>query len=221
MSDPAMTTDIFIKTCQYDADYHRYCLESIAKYCTGFRNTVVVDGEHPRGYLHQQVVKMHADEHCPGADFILVTDSDTLFTQPVTPESFMVDGKPVWVVTPFAELMSHDGTRHWHGVVTRFFGVEPVYETMRRQPFVFPSGLLVKLREYCFWKHGRTLEQYIMENGSFSEWNVAGNFAWMFHRDEFHWIDTSTDPLPELRVRQFWSHDPLENNLSEIQDILT
>ena len=35
-----VTCDIFIKTCSHDAEYHKYCLASIEKYCTGFRNVV-------------------------------------------------------------------------------------------------------------------------------------------------------------------------------------
>ena len=216
-----MTTDIFIKTCQHDADYHAYCLASIDKYCSGFRNTVVVDGEHPKGYLHQQVVKMHADEHCPGADFILVTDSDTLFTHSVTPESFMVDGKPVWVATPWTEeMLAHPGTKAWYDVMGQYFNQVPPFEFMRRQPFVFPAHLTSNLRRDCLSRHGVDIETYVMSKGAFSEWNVLGFYAWLHHHDEFHWIDTSKDALPSLNVIQMWSHSPIEHNLPVIERIL-
>ena len=213
-----MQTDIFIKTCQHDAEYHKYCLKSIDRFCTGFRNTVVVDSEHPKGYLQQQVEKLHSDIHCPGADYILVTDSDTLFTEPVTPESFMRNGKPMWFMTP-AHLVSPDA-RTWFPAMKKFHGVEPTHEFMRRQPFMFPARILKDLRSYCVAKHGRTLEQYIMESGRFSEWNVLGMFAWIYHQEHFSWIDTSKE-LPPALVRQFWSHDPIEKNLEEINRILS
>lgn len=212
-----MVTDIFIKTCAHDAAYHQYCMASIDKFCSGFRNTVVVDGEHPRGYLHQQVVKMHADTHCPGADFILVTDSDTLFTEPVTPESFMRDGKPIWYQTPAASI--EGDARCWFPVMDKFHGVEPEFEFMRRQGFMFPAWILRELRGYCVAKHGRTMEQYVMESGRFSEWNVVGMFAWLHHRDAFSWINTDEE-LPPAKVRQFWSRDTIEKNIEEIQKIL-
>lgn len=215
-----MTTDIFIKTCNHDVPYHKYCIQSIDKFCTGFRDTVVVNNEHPRGYLHQQAVKMHADGYTD-ADLILVTDSDTLFNQPVTPESFMRDGKPIWIHTPWTpEMLAHPGTATWKRVMTEFFGIEPPSEFMRRQPFMFPAFVLASLREFCANTHRVTLEEYIMGSKAFSEWNVLGFHCWLHHRDLFHWVDSSVDELPPLLVRQFWSHDPVEKNLTEIQTIL-
>lgn len=213
-----MVTDIFIKTCNHDRQYHEYCLKSIQKYCTGFRNTVVVDGEHPQGYIYQQVVKLHADRYTD-ADFILVTDSDTLFNTPVTPESFMVDGKPIWYMTPFEQLLEHDALRHWHQVMTEFCRTPPPFEFMRRQPFMFPSYVLKDIREYCIKTHGRTLEQYPYDKGTFTEWNVLGFYCWLHHRDAFTWINTDNGIDAPL-VRQFWSHDPVKNNIKEIKNIL-
>lgn len=214
-----MKTDIFIKTCQHDAEYHVFCLESIDKFCTGFGDTVVVNSEHPNGYLDQQVVKLHADVHCDG-DYILVTDSDTLFTEPVTPESFMVDGKPMWFVTPYTEeLLEHPGMKAWYDVMGQYFREVPPFEFMRRQPFMFPRWLTEKLRADCIERHGKTIEEYIHWKGAFSEWNVLGFYAWLYHRDAFHWVDCSKECPPPL-ARQFWSHTPLEENMEEINQIL-
>lgn len=213
-------TDIFIKTCQHDADYHRYCLASIEKFCSGFRRTVVIDGEHPQGYLHQQVVKLHANRYTD-ADYVLITDSDTLFTVPVTPETYFRDGKPVWIHTPWTpEMLAHSGTRAWKQCMEQFAGAEPPSEFMRRQPFLIPTWLLSDLQMWCEFAHGKTLERYVMEAQRFSEFNVIGHHAWRHHRERFHWIDTSKDELPELTVRQFWSHDPVSKNIEEINRIL-
>lgn len=215
-----MNADIFIKTCDHDAAYHRYCLESIDNFCEGFNQVVVKHGEHPRGYLDQMVVKLHADLHCE-SDLVLVTDSDTIFVRPVTPETYLVNGKPIWLITPFDQhLLSHPGTKAWFHVMEEFFGEPPEFEFMRRQPFVFPRWILAELREFCLSKHGVSITDYIMNRVRFSEWNVLGMFAWKFHRDKFHWIDTSKDPLPELTVEQFWSHDPIDKNIHKIQQIL-
>lgn len=219
----AVTCDIFIKTCAHDADYHRHCMASIDKFCTGFRNVVVIDTEAPtpaKGYLQQQVIKMHADTYSD-ADFFLVTDSDTLFTRPVIPETFMREGKPIWLHTPWTEeMLAHPGTRAWFDVMTEFHGVQPPSEFMRRQPFFFPRWLTASLRTFCGVQHNRTLENYVTKKGRFSEWNVLGHHAWRNFQDRFHWIDTSKDELPELVVKQYWSHDPIENNIEEINRIL-
>lgn len=214
-------TDIFIKTCDRDAAYLEYTKKSIEKFCSGFRNVVIVGGEHPRGYLHQQTVKLHADEFCEGADFVLITDSDTLFTRPVTPETYLRDGKAVWLHTPFTpEMLENSGVRAWHHCMQAFFVHEPPSEFMRRQPFMVPTWLLRGLREWCKELHGVSITDYVMTQNAFSEFNIMGFYAWLHRREDMAWVNTEIDPLPELTVRQFWSHDPIEKNLPEIQQIL-
>lgn len=215
-----MTCDIFIRTHSGDAEYHRHCLRSIEKFCSGFRNVVVVNKDEPRGYLGQQVDKMEADLHTD-ADFVLITDSDTLFTTPVTPETYLRDGKSVWLHTPWTpEMLAHAGTHSWFRCMEVFFGVEPPSEFMRRQPFMVPRWLTISLREFCKARHGMSIRDFVMMGKSFSEFNVLGFHAWLHHRDRIAWIDTSKEPLPELTVRQFWSHDPIGKNIDEIESIL-
>ncbi len=215
-----MTCDILIKTCKRDAPYHEHCLASIEKFCSGFRRVVVVEGEHPPGYLHQQVVKMRADLHTD-ADFTLVTDSDTLFAMPVTPETFFTGDKVNWIVTPWdAEMLANPGTKTWYDVMGQFHGKVPPFEFMRRQPFMLPRWLTKDLREWCEFQHSKDIEDYVMEKGVFSEFNVLGHHAWLFHRDKFNWIDTSIEVLPPPVTFQMWSHDPIEKNIKEIRRIL-
>jgi hypothetical protein len=212
-----MITDIFIKTCNHDVPYHKYCIQSIDKFCTGFRDTVVLNDEHPRGYLWQQVCKMYADTRT-NADMILVTDSDTIFVDPVTPESFMRDGKPIWFITPFASV-SPDAKNAWFGVITKFLGEEPEYETMRRQPFMFPREVLAEFRKFCVGKHGVTIEEYVFREGSFSEYNCLGNFCLKHYPELFCWINTDIE-CPPAKVLQMWSHAPISQNMETINRIL-
>jgi hypothetical protein len=218
-----MVCDIFIRTYPGDAAYHEKCLQSIEKYCTGFRETVVIDKESPTrqiGYLDQQVTKLTADMHTD-ADFILIMDSDCMFTQPVTPETYLVDGRPQWLHTPWTpEMLAHPGTRAWHDCMYRFFKQDPPSEFMRRHPFMIPRWLLKELRKFCQKVHGCSIESYVMAQKSFSEFNVIGCHAWLHHHDSMGWVDTSKDPLPEVTLKQWWSHDPIEKNLEEINRIL-
>lgn len=217
------TTDILIRTCSRDAGYHRYCRASIEKFCTGFRDVKVVlkDDPDPKvGYLDQQITKMEADLHTD-ADFILLIDSDTLFTQPVTPETFMREGKPIWLFTPWTTgMLEHPGTRAWHDIMYEFHGVQPPAEMMRRHPFMFPRQLTENLRNFCQHAHGKSIRDYVMQKGRFSEFNVLGFYAWRFMWNSFHWIHTEADEMPPSMVRQFWSWDPVEKNLEEINQIL-
>lgn len=216
-----MTCDIFIKTCQRDAGYLKHALRSIDKFCTGFRQVKIVEGEHPKGYLHQQVVKMSADTYTD-ADFFLITDSDTLFTMPVTPETYLRDGKAIWLHTPWTEeMLANPGVRAWFDCMQNFSGRTPPSEFMRRQPFMVPAWLLKDLREWCEFQHRRSLEDYVMSQKAFSEFNVIGHHAWQHHRDRMAWVNTETDEMPPLTVRQFWAAgDPVEKNLDEIERIL-
>jgi hypothetical protein len=101
----SLTCDIFIKTYPPDFVWLRYCLRSIAKFAHGFNRVVVVTPEPlpqddpiwtlPQvfvvkeeaadGYLSQQLFKLNAHQFCQ-SDYILHTDSDTIFTEPVTPQ---------------------------------------------------------------------------------------------------------------------------------------
>ena len=101
-----------------------------------------------------------------------------------------------------------------------FMGEVPPSEFMRRQPFMVPTRLLKDLREWAEVYHGKPIRDYIMERGSFSEFNCMGFYAWLTHHGEFHWIDTSKDPLPELTVNQMWSHTPIGQNIPQILRIL-
>lgn len=218
-----MTTDIFVKTYSGDSEYHKYCMASIEKFCTGFRATVVIDDGDTKPanpYVDQQRVKLNCDTYTD-ADFILITDSDTLFTQSVTPESFMRDGKPIWLHTPWTpEMLAHPGIATWKKVMMEFSGTEPHSEFMRRMPFMFPRHVLESIRQFCINQHGVSLDDYLKGRTTFSEFNVAGWHCWQYHRDDFYWLDTSKEALPELKLRQFWSRDPIAKNLDEIQRIL-
>jgi len=214
--------DIFIRTYSRDAEYHRYCMQSIAKFCKGFRQTVVVhrdDANQKIGYLAQQVTKLTAYKHTD-ADIVLITDSDTLVHEPVTPESFMREGKPIWMVTPWNdELRAHEGLMTWYRVMQEFFGEDPPYEMMRRHPFMIPVKVLEGLRDFCWQRHGRTIEEYPFDKGAFSEFNVIGMYAWLHHRDDFYWMN-SEEECPPPKLTQFWSWDPVEKNLPAIKKIL-
>lgn len=215
-----MIVDIFIRTCSHDREYLNYCLKSIDKFCSGFRSVIVIPKDEHNGYLKQQIDKLSVDLFSNASHFLIV-DSDTLFTCPVTPETYLVEGKPIWLHTPWTpEMLEVPGLRAWKDVMTAFFRNEPPSEMMRRLPFFVPRTLTEGIREYCLATHGKTIEQYVLELGKFSEFNIMGYFAWLFRQNDFHWVDTSKDPLPELTVRQFWSHDPIYINIHEINNIL-
>lgn len=223
------TCDIFIKTYPQDYEWLFYCLKSIEKFSTGFRNTIVVSpsieaAKVPNrinivkpeycedGYLSQQIFKVYADTYSD-ADYILHIDSDTMFTRPVTPQTFFRNGKPTWMMTPIRELE----VTAWAQVIKQFMGEEPEFEFMRRFPFVFPRWFYAAFREYIRGAHHLSAESFIKQSPyrNWSEFNCMGAFAYKFHRDKFHWINTSMDEWPELTVEQLWSHGGLTDEIRQ------
>ena len=193
--------DIFIKTYPRDKMWHEKCLESVALNCSGFRAIVEdcdqIDGDN---YLYQQVAKLNADTKST-ADYFLVTDSDTLFTVKITPDTFFSGSKSIWYYAPKEEVLAADsGTKKWFDCMERFLGVAPQHEFMRRQPFFVPRWLLQAFRSFCWRKHGMSVRDYVMQQQYFSEWNCLGFYAYTYHRGAFEW---KTDG--PVVCRQFWS----------------
>src|SRR5689334_6680397 len=119
-----MNTSILILTHKKDFGYLKYCVRSINKFARNFHEVVLLfpdtdwgeftdiigpeimsqneikyiplaGKEWPgRGMLWHMHEIMHADKHCRDADFIGHMDSDSIFIEPVTPETFIKDGKP-------------------------------------------------------------------------------------------------------------------------------
>jgi hypothetical protein len=230
-----------VKSFPKDFGWLSYCLKSIHKFCSGFEETVVIipegsdlrltaerlvkvkepgesaksPGNHGAGYAFQQVVKMNADKYCT-SDFILHMDSDTIFTQPVTPESFMLPKQPVanqwqlqpmWLMTPFKDILPTDKNLVAHVEAMRnFSGIDPEFEFMRRMGQVIPRWAYGCFREYCLSKHGHTFEQYAMSQGfrGISEFNLIGHFLHREFPNFIHFHDTRFG-VPESVVLQSWS----------------
>lgn len=232
-----MKVEILIVSYANDIPYLRHCLRSIRKFATGFSGVRVVvprieakqfshvktfdvdytfyerDPEKSKWHLHAQVQKCFADVHCPKADFILHTDSDCIFTEPVTPDDYFVDGKPVLLIEPYANLKDCP----WQEVTQRVIGERIDWETMRRHPQVNPRGLYSDFRRHVARTHQVPFEQWVLSQKAtfpwgFSEHNALGAFAWndpVWH-NAYHWIDVSKEghPPSSKKLTQFWSLSP-------------
>jgi hypothetical protein len=216
-----MTTDIFVKSYPSDFCWLDYSLRSIQRFATGFRHVIVcvppghglkltreliveIPEQQP-GYLFQQSAKLNADHHST-ADYILHIDSDTIFTRPVTPDYFFVNGKPRWVMTPFDET-AEDDKKAWLHVMVKCLREMPPFEFMRLGAHICPRESYAGFREIFPRIHKLTMDQYVMNQPGheFSEFNCLGFFNWLYRRDKFHWHNTATDGVPEWPIKQFWS----------------
>lgn len=217
-----LTCDIFIKTYDKVTDWHDFALRSIARHCTGFRRTVVIGHQPVESYQAMQVHKLNADLYTD-ADYILTTDSDTIFACPVTPETYMRDGKTIWLHRTWKDALAQEGdaVMRWHRGMTKFFGAEPPFEFMCRHPELIPRWLYSAFRIFCFERHGKTMAEWVETDKEFADWNMLGYYAWLYHREAFYWINQSEVAPPPLTVKQYWGgHTPIEPHIAEMEAII-
>lgn len=232
-----MSAAIFIRSHSSDFCWLSYCLKSIHKYARDFSEIVVAlpDGHNlpltaervvfvpdlQPGYMGQQVSKLYAD-HYTDAENIVMMDSDSVFNQPVTPDLWFRDGKPIWMMTPMNKV-SPDAVAAWAPVLEKFFGIAPSYEFMRRIGQCIPRWALAAFREYCRAQHGCSLEDYIMRQPGkeFSEFNCIGAYLHGNHHDRIHWHNTETDGVPPSVVSQFFSHGGITPEIRAILEQAT
>lgn len=226
-----MKTQILIVTYAKDIRWLEWNLRSIRKFATGFSGVTLVCPRQERAafeplaqkygcdlrdyhrspnerlwHLQAQAQKCMADVHCPEADFILHTDSDCLFIEPVAPDDYFVDGRPVMLIEEFARLAN----RQWKPVVDFVLKADCKYETMRRHPQVNPRGIYPMLRRWIELMQRKPFEEFVLAQKAdfpwgFTEHNVIGNFALQADNKAYYWIDVGKEPWPKPKLVQFWS----------------
>lgn len=235
-----MKTTILIVSYLKDKPYLHYCLRSIHKFARGFSEIVVVVPEIEAGefasmlasyspafrmgtycrtedttkwHLHAQAQKHRADDYCAGADFVLHTDSDCVFTEPVTPDDYFIGGKPVMLMESYDRIPDSP----WRPVTQRALQRPVEYEFMRRHPQVNPTGIYHPLREYINRIHGVPFEQHVLAQKADFPWgwtehNIIGAYAYYspeWH-DRYEWWEVPNRTAPREKIIQFHGPDPID-----------
>ncbi|MER8010383.1 hypothetical protein [Streptomyces sp. NPDC094149] len=219
------SVDIVIRSHAKDFAWLRHCLAGVRRWCTGFRDVVVVVprrcehrlarygieadrivlcSDHADDYLGQQVTKTLADTFTD-ADFIAHLDSDCVVRRPLTPADLVDDaGRPRLLYTPGEHFRRG---APWQAATERFLGRPVTCDYMRRQPLVYPRWIYPELREHAVRRHGVELAEYIMAQPplGFSEFNAMGAYAHERHRDAFAWTVHPSSTYDETWTRVFWS----------------
>ena len=221
-----MAVDIVIRSYWKDFEWLVYCLKSIRRYCTGFRQVILVIPQksepwlsrygirnddkqivlcpdYADDYLGQQVTKTYADT-LTDADFICHVDSDCIFRRPTSAAELAPSGKPKVYFCLLSELPPH---WPWTQPTEEFLGRRPSYDFMQSPPFVFPRWLYGHVRTWCRETKGVELAEWIRsrpERG-FSEFNALSAFALERFPDKFWWIEASKMGDNEATCAWHWS----------------
>lgn len=223
-----MSTSIFIKTCRKDLEWLRYSLESIAKYAIGFDEVVVVADrgchgqiervltgrekvvyvpEWNNGYIQQQYVKLHADGYC-SSENILFVDSDVVFFDYFSENSFMVGRKPILLKTRYENV---GDAQAWKPITEQAMGVKTEWEYMRRMPLIYRRDTITAFRN-AFISVVESLKG--MAGNSFSEFNCIGLFIELYEPNLYFISDTEVW-MPPTVCKQFRSWDGINNEVRD------
>lgn len=241
-----MNAELLLVTFNRDFSYLQWCFRSMVKFCKGFTVRVLVPtpdfaqaeamvhrylrdkGFHSasvqsydewpgRGFLHHMVQIMRADEWCPNADFIAHMDADCIFTAPVTPETYIKNGKPLLRYEYFSKIgLRHPGAAAWQAPTQACLPFLVTKETMRCHPEVYHRGLYAEARRQIEIKTKEPWGDYIYRQRNefpqtFCEFNTLGNVALHCFPDKYEAVEQTGDRVnPDNHVQQFHSPDPID-----------
>jgi hypothetical protein len=267
-----MQVEIFIRTYHKDLNWLCFALRSIRKFCTGFAGVTVAVPEHDlaaakftlellgdrvsyrlcpheevkdKAFLSGIIQLYRCDSHVPrGTTHVLLMDSDCVFTNPTTPQDYLIGGKPVMIGHPrwdidkrAAEGDQHlAGIVHWFTCCERALGFYPQYEFMSRHPALYPTWIFEKARNAVASHVGMEFDDFVLSckavfPHTFADLTTLGAFANRYNSDHFVCIDKlgmdyrdyvadSGNSATEDRLKQFWSHGGVFKHMKELESIL-
>lgn len=212
-----MNVALLMVTFAKDLPFAEYSARSVAKFCSGFSEFVIVvphadvdafaplaaygakvrgfDEPAGKGMLAHMACIMEADTWCPEADAILHIDADCIFWEKCTPDDFFVDGKPVLYREKFEEFRHLHPTRYgWKEAVAKATGIDPEFECMVRHPSIHLTPTYGLARHIISRHTGMNWREYILscENAypqTFCEFATLGAVAIKHAHDLYHFHD--------------------------------
>jgi hypothetical protein len=240
-----MNVDIFVVSCAKHFPWLQYALQSMVKFATGFRQVLIMIPEEDlpalnpwfgklqspnlpirakvyddwpgKGFLRHEDIIMRSDKFTD-ADFICHMDSDTLFCEPVSPDDYFINGKPVLMYATYHWLVTTQQANlgMWQTAVQKAVGGPVLNEFMRRHPAVHARHVYGQAR-MCIGGHtGMSASRYIQScreefPTGFAEFNTLGEVAWRYFHEDYHWWNQETEGfIKPNKVVQFWSKSPPE-----------
>jgi hypothetical protein len=246
-----MPTDIFIKTYHGDFCWLDGCLKSIKKFCSGFRDVVIVsdDGKllPPKlleilpvkvfyvpitdkfpenmavgvGYAWQQNIKLEWYKYTD-ADMVIVVDSDEMFTSQVTPEHFMTNGKLNWWARTWAEVPECKFHKPSTDLILQ---TDTPYETMIFPVFPLHRQTTIECIQYLCKLHDVSCFWDIILKHNLkhiSEYNIFGNYINLLKPPVYNLRLDLTNAFNYHAIKVDWSWGGLTpENIKEREKILS
>lgn len=226
-----MTVDIHIVSFPRDYPWLNYCLRSIRKFVTGYRQIhltlppdaprpqnitdIVVHADSPNvrhGYNRHQVAKLRACQHTD-ADFIMFIDSDHFCVKPTPVEHYFDGDKPQLWRRTFDSLLHlppevtgiTKAAFKWKAPVEHALGFSCPWFTLEFLPIVHHRGVLLECLAYMENLHGQSIEDYsnTLSNIGIGDFLVMGSYALAKHPEHY----SIREARPDYEFR-FHGHAP-------------
>jgi hypothetical protein len=239
--------DIFYKTYPDDEEWLTYSIKSVFKFAQGFRQIVVVsnrghnytppvgnlpvvykeldlpmdNGLFPNGigYWWQMAIKLSWDQFTD-ADAVVVVDSDQIFYDSFSPDSWRKDGKIIWLRRPWSEV---GDAIFWKHGADYLLGKETPYDYMAGPGFYFTRTAIQLFTKFMYGRFGQTPGQYYIDlkHPRTSEFVPFGAFLDDTKHPDYgfyHPKEVNYRPWP---LKQYWSWGKITPEIrTEIERIL-
>lgn len=238
--------EFFMVTFHRDFPYLKFCLRSIHRFASGFSGVTILvpdcdleelqrlvgsvkmelpviclcGNEWPdKGFLWHACEIMHADGWCPTSQFIAHLDPDCIFTAPVTPETFIKDGKPILCYESYATRGKRwPGVLNWKEPVEQCLPFTIEHDFMCCMPIVHHRSLYEKTQDLIEKKTGRLIDEYVRscrnENPmTFAEFPTLGAVAYHCFWEQYALRDLGQQLKPDLNpfpLLQLWAQGVID-----------
>ena len=220
------TADIVIKTFPTDYGFLEYCLRSIAKFATGYRQLLVIIEEQyeapplPEGARLIRC-RQYQDTDCPpsrgvpierlgawrhtDADVLIFVDSDCVLCRPI---DFQTD-PTINIERPVVLWTDWDGSgpcEKWRAPAAAALGFNPPVLTMCRYPFIFPRETMRRCWQACGGEERlRAIDC--------TDWEVIGNYALLREPEAVTMVHVSK--AGPACAWQFWNQGGVTHPLTQ------
>lgn len=169
-----------------------------------------------KGFLWHMYQKCRADYWLPTSDVIFHIDSDTVFTQPVTPQLWMAGNRPVIGFRRFSDFPLEFGPKMWQLRVEKALGFSPPLAIMTSPPYVLRREVYLAMRRAVEAHTEQSFSSFVKGGQNdfpqdFCEFETLGAIAQRDFYNDYEWRDVAASGhLSDGKIAEGWSHGGLD-----------